>query len=70
LELSPGVGGVWGRRPGGRGGLRGAAAPPRAEYFYDDMHLSEAGARLVAQLVVGWVLELPPAGRPAGGLRP
>ena len=35
-----------------------AAVPPRAEYFYDDMHLSEAGARLVAQLVVGWVLEL------------
>jgi lysophospholipase L1-like esterase len=46
-----------------------AAVPPRAEYFYDDMHLSEAGARLVAQLVVGWVLELSPAPRPGGGTR-
>ena len=46
-----------------------AAVPPRAEYFYDDMHLSEAGARLVAQLVVGWVLELPLPLRPAGGPR-
>jgi hypothetical protein len=46
-----------------------AAVPPRAEYFYDDMHLSEAGARLVAQLVVGWVLELPATLRPAGGTR-
>lgn len=35
-----------------------AAVPPRAEYFYDDMHLSEAGARRVAELVVGWILEL------------
>jgi hypothetical protein len=39
-----------------------AAVPPRAEYFYDDMHLSESGARLVAGLVVGWILELPPPG--------
>jgi lysophospholipase L1-like esterase len=43
-----------------------ASVPSRAEYFYDDMHLSEAGARLVAQLVTGWILELastPPARR-------
>jgi lysophospholipase L1-like esterase len=40
-----------------------AAVPPRAEYFYDDMHLSEAGARRVAELVVAWILELPPARR-------
>jgi len=37
-----------------------AALPPRAEYFYDDMHLSEAGARRVAELVVGWILEISP----------
>lgn len=36
-----------------------ASVPSRAEYFYDDMHLSEAGARLVAELVTGWILELP-----------
>jgi lysophospholipase L1-like esterase len=36
-----------------------AAVPARAEYFYDDMHLSEAGARLVAGLVTDWILELP-----------
>ena len=36
-----------------------AAVPARAEYFYDDMHLSEAGARLVAELVTSWILELP-----------
>jgi lysophospholipase L1-like esterase len=36
-----------------------AALPARAEYFYDDMHLSEAGARRVAELVVAWILELP-----------
>jgi lysophospholipase L1-like esterase len=41
-----------------------AAVPSRAEYFYDDMHLSEAGARLVAERVVGWILELPPTIRP------
>jgi len=35
-----------------------AALPPRANYFYDDMHLSEAGAARVAELVVGWILEL------------
>ena len=35
-----------------------AAVPPRAEYFYDDMHLSEAGARLVAERVVAWIVEL------------
>jgi lysophospholipase L1-like esterase len=40
-----------------------AALPPRAEYFYDDMHLSEAGARRVAELVVTWILELSPARR-------
>jgi lysophospholipase L1-like esterase len=37
-----------------------AALPPRAEYFYDDMHLSEAGARRVAELVVAWILEVSP----------
>ena len=36
-----------------------ASVPARAEYFYDDMHLSEAGARLVAELVTGWIVELP-----------
>jgi lysophospholipase L1-like esterase len=41
-----------------------AAVPARAEYFYDDMHLSEAGARLVAELVTGWILELPAARPP------
>ena len=40
------------------------ALPPRAEYFYDDMHLSEAGARRVAEMVVAWILELLPP-RPA-----
>jgi lysophospholipase L1-like esterase len=42
-----------------------ASVPPRAEYFYDDMHLSEAGARLVAELVTGWIVGLP-APRGAG----
>ena len=37
-----------------------AALPARAEYFYDDMHLSEAGARRVAELVVAWILEISP----------
>jgi hypothetical protein len=37
---------------------------PRAEYFFDDMHLSEAGAARVAELVVGWILELPAPPRP------
>jgi GDSL-like Lipase/Acylhydrolase family len=37
-----------------------AALPQRAENFYDDMHLSEAGARRVAQLVVAWILEILP----------
>jgi lysophospholipase L1-like esterase len=32
--------------------------------FYDDMHLSEAGARRVAELVVAWILELPATLRP------
>ena len=41
-----------------------AALPPRAEYFYDDMHLSEAGAQRVAELVVGWIVELSPPLRP------
>ena len=36
-----------------------ASVPARDEFFYDDMHLSEAGARLVAELVTGWILELP-----------
>jgi lysophospholipase L1-like esterase len=42
------------------------ALPPRAEYFYDDMHLSEAGARRVAELVAAWILEIapPPRGQP------
>jgi lysophospholipase L1-like esterase len=35
-----------------------ATLPARADYFYDDMHLSEAGAARVAELVVGWILEL------------
>lgn len=35
-----------------------AALPPRAAYFYDDMHFSEAGAARVAELVVGWIGEL------------
>jgi hypothetical protein len=35
-----------------------AALPSRAEYFYDDMHFSEAGAARVAELVVGWIGEL------------
>jgi lysophospholipase L1-like esterase len=38
-----------------------AALPPRAEYFYDDMHLSEAGARRVAELVVAWIQEISPS---------
>jgi lysophospholipase L1-like esterase len=42
-----------------------AAVPPRAEYFYDDMHLSEAGAQLVAGRVIDWILELPGMRRPA-----
>ncbi|HWC04535.1 MAG TPA: GDSL-type esterase/lipase family protein [Methylomirabilota bacterium] len=42
-----------------------AAVPPRAEYFYDDMHLSEAGARLVAGRVIDWILELQGMRRPA-----
>jgi lysophospholipase L1-like esterase len=37
-----------------------AAVPRRAEYFYDDMHLSEAGARFVAERVVAWIVELGP----------
>jgi lysophospholipase L1-like esterase len=37
-----------------------AALPARAAYFYDDMHFSEAGAARVAELVVGWILELAP----------
>lgn len=41
-----------------------AALPPRANYFYDDMHLSEAGAARVAELVVGWILELAALPRP------
>jgi lysophospholipase L1-like esterase len=41
-----------------------AALPPRAEYFYDDMHLSEAGAQRVAELVMGWIVELSPPLRP------
>ncbi len=35
-----------------------AAVPPRAEYYYDDMHLSEAGARLVAERVTEWIVDL------------
>jgi hypothetical protein len=35
-----------------------AVVPPRAEYFYDDMHLSEAGARLVAEQVGTWIVDL------------
>ena len=41
-----------------------AALPPRAEYFYDDMHFSEAGAARVAELVVGWIGELRAPPRP------
>jgi lysophospholipase L1-like esterase len=41
-----------------------AALPPRAEYFYDDMHFSEAGAARVAELVVGWIGELGAPPRP------
>jgi lysophospholipase L1-like esterase len=44
-----------------------AAVPPRAEYFYDDMHLSEAGARLVAELVARWIDELEPTVPARGG---
>jgi lysophospholipase L1-like esterase len=40
------------------------AVPRRADYFYDDMHFSEAGARLVARLVAGWIDEIE-ATRPA-----
>ena len=45
-----------------------AAVPRRADYFYDDMHLSEAGARLVAAQVVAWLVELDPGAVP--GARP
>jgi lysophospholipase L1-like esterase len=38
-----------------------AVLPTRAEYFYDDMHLSEAGARRVAELVVAWIQEISPS---------
>jgi GDSL-like Lipase/Acylhydrolase family len=41
-----------------------AALPPRAEYFYDDMHFSEAGAARVAELVVGWIGEVRAPPRP------
>jgi lysophospholipase L1-like esterase len=41
-----------------------ATLPPRADYFYDDMHFSEAGAARVAELVVGWILDLAPPPRP------
>jgi hypothetical protein len=41
-----------------------AALPPRAAYFYDDMHFSEAGAARVAELVVGWIGELRAPPRP------
>jgi hypothetical protein len=56
------------RRDGGPCRDLAASVPARAEYFYDDMHLSERGARLVAELVTGWILELPlaPPARRAG----
>jgi hypothetical protein len=41
-----------------------AALPARAAYFYDDMHFSEEGAARVAELVVGWIVELAPPPRP------
>jgi hypothetical protein len=54
------------RQPRAWCGDLAAAVPARAEYFYDDMHLSEAGARLVAERVTGWILERAPplAARP------
>jgi hypothetical protein len=60
---TPGVSGRGRFRTNSLGAIRTWCAhqrcfSPRAEYFYDDMHLSEAGARQLAELVVAWILEV------------